>query len=145
MSSDSCWAANGVQTTSLTKIDRLSSGALFGSAGDGDIRALLALIDRVKSPNKLPTKAELSATRCETTGILAFKTGQVWMIVIEKQGEHFEAMVWPANRGIAGIGSGGEFAIGAMAAGKTPAEAVRIACRYDTNSRPPVHTVKLVQ
>lgn len=145
MACDSCWASNGVQTTSQTKIDRLSSGALFGSAGDGDIRALLALIDKVKSPDKLPTKAELAATRCEVIGIIVFKAGQVWMIAIEKQGEHFEAMIWPANRNIAGVGSGGEFAIGAMAAGKNPSEAVRIACRYDINSRPPVHTVKLAQ
>lgn len=145
MACDSCWASGGLQTTSLTKIDRLSSGALFGAAGDGDIRALLALIDKIKSPNKLPTKAELAATRCEATGIIAFKTGQVWMISVEKQGEHFEAMVWPANRNIAGVGSGGELAVGAMAAGKNAAEAVRIACRYDINSRPPVHSVKLTQ
>jgi hypothetical protein len=145
MACDSCWASNGMQTTSLTKIDRLSSGALFGASGDGDVRAVLALIDKVKSPDKLPTKAELAATRCELTGIIVFKTGQVWMIAIERQGEHFDAMVWPANRSIAGVGSGGELAIGAMAAGKNAIEAVRIACRYDINSRAPVHTVKLAQ
>lgn len=145
MASDSCWADEGLQTTSLSKIDRLSSGALFGAAGDGDIRALLALIDKVKSPDKLPTKAELAATRCEVKGILVFKAGQVWMIGIEKSGEHFDAMVWPANRSIAGVGSGGELAVGAMAAGKSAAEAVRIACRFDINSRPPVHSVKLAQ
>lgn len=145
MACDSCWASGGVQTTSMTKIDRLSSGALFGAAGDGDIRAVLALLDKIRSPAKLPTKAEFAATRCEVDGIIAFKTGQVWMLAIEKQGEHFDAMVWPANRNIAGVGSGGELAIGAMAAGKSAAEAVRIACRYDINSRPPVHAVKLVQ
>lgn len=40
-------------------------------------------------------------------------------------------------------GSGRDFALGAMAAGATAAEAVEIACRYDCYSRAPVETVTL--
>ena len=40
-------------------------------------------------------------------------------------------------------GSGADIAIGAMAAGATAEEAVRIACRYDTGSSEPVEVVRL--
>jgi hypothetical protein len=41
------------------------------------------------------------------------------------------------------IGSGGDVAMGAMLAGKTATEAVRIACKVDTACGLPVQTVKL--
>lgn len=143
MACDSCWASDSLQTTSLTKIERLSSGALFGAAGDGDIRAALALLDKIKSSSRLPSCADLAATRCDLKAILVFANGQPWMIDIGKEGPEFYGQVVPANRGIAGAGTGAELAIGAMAAGKSAAEAVRIACRYDINSRLPVHTLAL--
>ena len=43
----------------------------------------------------------------------------------------------------AAIGSGGDFAMGAMLAGKTPAESVRLACRVDSNSGGKVRTLRL--
>lgn len=41
------------------------------------------------------------------------------------------------------LGSGSELALGAMAAGASPAEAVTIACEYDGYSSLPVHVVGL--
>tara|TARA_R100000808_G_scaffold5213_3_gene16004 strand:+ start:6645 stop:7085 length:441 start_codon:yes stop_codon:yes gene_type:complete len=41
------------------------------------------------------------------------------------------------------IGSGGDLALGAMLAGKSPAEAVRLACRVDTNSGGRVKAYKI--
>ena len=41
------------------------------------------------------------------------------------------------------IGSGGALALGAMAAGASAEEAVRIACRFDHYSREPVHALHL--
>lgn len=144
MACDSCWADDNMQTTSMTKIDRLTSGALLGSAGDCDIRLLLSLIDKVKTPDKLPGRAELAATKTDYKGILVFPRGQVYMIDIgPSTGEQYDAQVWPANRGIAACGSGGKVALGAMGAGKSAQEAVAIACRFDINSKLPVHVVKL--
>lgn len=149
MACDSCWQANHVQTTSLTKIIRLASGALLGSAGDGDIRGLQTLLEKVKSLDRLPSRAELSALKCDIEGILAFPRGHVAMIAIFPGGpdrnnlDHYEAQVWLANRGLVAVGTGAELAIGAMAAGKSAREAVAIACRFDINSRLPVHAMTL--
>lgn len=41
------------------------------------------------------------------------------------------------------IGSGGHFAVGAMDAGATVEEAVRIACKRDPNTSEPVHVVAI--
>jgi len=43
----------------------------------------------------------------------------------------------------AAIGSGGDVAMGAMLAGKDPANAVRLACRVDSNSGGKIRTLKL--
>lgn len=42
------------------------------------------------------------------------------------------------------VGSGGDYAIGAMDAGKSAIEAVKIACRHDCNSSLPLHIMRLV-
>lgn len=41
------------------------------------------------------------------------------------------------------IGSGSPYAIAAMRMGASPAEAVAIACEFDTSSRPPIDVLKL--
>ena len=41
------------------------------------------------------------------------------------------------------IGSGRQYALGAMAAGQTTEQAVEIACRFDPYSKPPVETFSL--
>jgi hypothetical protein len=149
MACDSCWtdAGEAVQQTSLIKIVRLSSGALFGSSGDNDCRAVELLLDKIKTFDKLPTAIQLADTHCDCVGILAFKTGEAVIIEIKEPeaGEQVEwrASVYRANRGCAGVGTGGELAIGAMEAGATASQAVKIACGWDINSKPPVHVIQL--
>jgi len=145
LATDSCWTFGDTQTTSLIKVRRLASGALLGGAGDNDDRSVVTLLDKVKTFEKLPSKADLAATRCCFVGLLVLPRGKVVMIDIEPiEGyTHFDAQVWEANRGIAAIGSGSRYALGAMAAGKSAKDAVAIACRFDINSRPPVHTMAL--
>lgn len=41
------------------------------------------------------------------------------------------------------IGSGAPFAIGALAAGATPEQALKIAARFDPNTRPPIEVMTL--
>lgn len=149
MAGDSCWHVNNLQTTSMTKVVRLSSGSLFGAAGDGDIRALLTLLDKIKSVDRMPSRADLAALKCDIHAILVFPRAQISMISIAPGGpdcnnlDHYEAQIWPANRGFAAVGTGAELAIGAMAAGKSARQAVGIACKFDVNSRFPVHTLAL--
>lgn len=145
MACDSCWANFGTQTTSMTKIERLASGALLGGAGDSDIRSLIALIDKIKTPDKLPSRHDLSALKSDFHVLLAFPRGQVVHIASGGEEGRYDAQIWPANRGIAAAGSGADVALGAMAAGKTAREAVAIACRFDINSRLPVHTMALAK
>jgi hypothetical protein len=149
MAGDSCWQANNLQTTSMTKVTKLSSGSLFGAAGDGDIRALLTLLDKIRLLDRMPSRADLAALRCDVQAIWVFPQGQISMIAIAPGGldgdnlDHYDAQIWPANRGFAAVGTGAELAIGAMAAGKDARHAVGIACKFDINSRLPIHSVEL--
>jgi hypothetical protein len=153
MACDSCWASNGTQNVSATKIIRLSSGGLLGSAGDNDIRALVNLVDKIRSPSQLPSRRSLAETRISCEALLAFKSGDVWMI---STGGHDDAGYpidddadygcWPAATigGYAAAGSGADYALAAMDAGASARQAVEIACRRNIHCRLPVHTVKLL-
>jgi hypothetical protein len=109
MAGDSCWQANNLQTTSMTKVTRLSSGSLFGAAGDGDIRALLALLDKIRSADRMPSRNELAALKCDAQAILVFPRAQVLMMAIAPGGpdgnnlDYYDAQIWPANRGFAAV------------------------------------------
>lgn len=146
MACDSAWNVNGTFVTSMTKIDRLSSGALLGAAGDSDIRDLIRLLNPVRTADRLPGRFELAALRCNVHAILVLKNGDVYQIGIHPPDEddpNWSAEIYPVNKGGAAVGSGSEIAIGAMDAGRSAAEAVRIACGRDTQSRLPVHVVPL--
>lgn len=51
--------------------------------------------------------------------------------------------IWEVEHYYTAIGSGSDFAIGAMEAGADARKAVRIACKRDMNSRLPVHSLSL--
>lgn len=154
MACDSCWTYGSTQTVSHIKIKRLRSGALLGSAGDNDSRALETLLDTIKDPRKLPTRVQLAETKVEFMGLLALQSGGVWIIStgkIDEQGfpvdDEEDFGVWPATTmgGYAAVGSGGDYALAAMDAHATVTaeRAVEIACRRNVNCRLPVHKVRL--
>lgn len=157
MACDSCWASAGTQNVSMIKIKRLASGALLGSAGDNDNRQMEQLLDKIKSPDKLPSRADLAATKLEYEGLLALPRGGVWLISASRMNEAGYADadsvydetpdlgVWPAATmgGYAACGSGGDYALAAMDAGATARQAVEIACKRSIHCRPPVHVRKL--
>lgn len=152
MACDSCWSSNGTQNVSAIKITRTSAGSLIGSAGDNDARAMLELLDKIKTPAKLPSRAELAATKVEFDGLIAFQKGGVWQIVTGKhndagypEDEETDFGVWPATTigGYAAVGSGADYALSAMDAGASARDAVIIACRRNVYCRPPVHVIKL--
>lgn len=146
MASDSkCTDEFGAFFSRVPKIYRLSNGALLGAAGDADIRDVLAILDKA-THKKLPSRRELADTHTECSAILAFPSGHVFAVEIgptvigdvdfEWQAEVVECL----ERWIA-VGSGAQFAMGAMAAGKSAADAVHVACRFDSFSQAPVKSV----
>lgn len=149
---DSCWSCDDAIDSLMTKITRLSSGALIGQAGDNDARAIERLLDKVKSPAGLPLRDELLKIRLSYMGLLVFPRGRIFKVGLtnlpeSNWGDDFdqEVGIWEISTPFAAIGTGKEFAMGAMAAGKSAAESVRIACRYDINSRLPIHVVALAK
>jgi hypothetical protein len=151
MACDSCWTFGTTQVVSHIKIKRLKSGALLGSAGDNDSRALETLLDNIKDGSKLPTRQQLNETKVSFMGLLALPRGGVFVIAcgpVDEMGypkDSEDYGVWPATTmgGYAAVGSGADYALSAMDAGATAKEAVVIACRRDINSRPPVHVLRL--
>lgn len=145
MACDSCWTYSDTQVVSASKITRLSSGALLGQAGDNDARELESLLDKVKTARQLPLRSALAQVAVSFAGLLVLPNGQTFMVSCRENPKDFddEVGIWECNRGFAACGSGSDLAIGAMEAGKSAPESVRIACKFDINSRLPVHTVPL--
>ncbi len=146
MACDSCWATSeGLQEISLTKIRRLKSGALLGGAGEGDSRDAELLLENVKHEKDLPLRSKLQELHLDWTGLLVLPNGQVFTVATSDAPtkEYAEVGVCVFNRGFAAVGTGAEIAIGAMAAGKTAAEACKIVCDWDIHCRPPIHVIAL--
>lgn len=160
MACDACWDYNGTQVVSAIKISRLSSGALLGSAGDNDNRVVLELLDKIKDPRKLPSRAALADTKVRFMGLLALPRAGVWCInsgpVDEagwaavdsyKDDDADDLGIWPATTmgGYCAIGSGGDYALAAMDAHHdvSAARAVEVACRRNLSCRLPVYAIKL--
>ena len=152
MACDSCWSSYGsMQAESATKLRRLHSGALLGQAGDNDARAVIALLDRITDPEKLPSREQLAATRTDFEGLLVFPDRRAFIIAscpVDAQGfatDGGDIGVWPAATmgGYAAVGSGAEAALAAMDAGASAKRAVEIACQRNLFCRLPVHTMRL--
>lgn len=157
MSCDSCWEHNGTQVVSAIKIHRLASGALLGSAGDNDNRAIIELLDKIRDPKKLPSRGALAETKISFMGLIAFPKGGVWAVASgptdatgwpgRYDGDEEENGIWPLGTmgGYCAVGSGGDYALAAMDGhhSVSAAKAVEVACRRNLNCRPPVWTCKL--
>lgn len=146
MAGDSCWSYGGAVDTLSRKIHRLKSGALLGQAGDNDARDIIAMLENVKTPAALPTRRALLDTRIDFFGLLVFPKGRIFKISSSNllpENTACDVGVWEVQMPFTAVGSGSEIALGAMAAGRSAKDAVAIACRYDTASRPPVYEVPL--
>ncbi len=142
MASDSCITGKGIQEASIAKILRTSAGAIIGWSGDADNRAVLALLDKVKTSRNLPTKQEIMACVTDFSLIMAFRPNDVWFVECdEEENGRFSASICPANLSYAATGSGAHLVYGAMAAGKSARDAVVIACKFDSYSKLPVHSM----
>jgi ATP-dependent protease HslVU (ClpYQ) peptidase subunit len=152
MACDSCWTYGGTVDTLANKITRLSSGALLGQAGQNDGRAMVALLDKVKTPAQIPSYDALMNMRVDFLGLLVLPKGRIFKvstthIAPSNWGTDFDTDIgmWEITGLFSSVGSGGDLATAAMDCGKSARDAVRVACKYDPNSRPPVHIVSLAQ
>jgi hypothetical protein len=150
MACDSCWSLNGSLVDTLSdKIYRLKSGALLGQCGSNDARPMIKLLDNAKSEKQMPSYEEICAVKVSGMYLLVlpnrrmFKFQTTALAHEQWTDDLLDLGMWRIEQPFTAVGSGSEFAIGAMAAGKSAAEAIRIACRLDINSRLPLHTHKL--
>ena len=147
MACDSCWTYGDAVDTLSTKIARLKSGALLGMGGCNDSRQFIELLDNVKTFKQLPKYKELIEIRASFIGLLVLPSKEIVKIcttaLAQTDENSTELGIWPIEDGYAAIGSGADFAIGALDYGASARQAVKIACRRDINSRLPVRQVTL--
>ncbi len=145
MACDSQWTVGDVRGVSRTKIKRLRSGALLGTAGENDSRALEKLLDRVMSPKTLPMPKALHEMKQDLHGLLVFPNGRIFVIhtVACTDNEDEESGITEISGSYWAVGSGSHLALGAMWAGKSAEEAVAAGIKFDPNSAGPVVVERL--
>ena len=127
MAGDSLTSANGYILAYGQKVHRSADGRIFGCSG--------LTTDCRKFQRYMIEGGERPTLTDEFRALILNKDGTVdW---IDKEWEPVR-YVLPAA-----IGSGGELAQGAMLCGKSPAEAVEIACKFDRNSGGDIHSETL--
>jgi len=109
----------------VTKIRR-GENSIYGGCGDWD--------KLLKFYNSLESGADLDSDTDVT--VLELRSDGIWI---------YESTIIPAKikNDFWAIGTGANFAIAAMHLGLTPAEAVRLACLYDTSSHEPIDVMSL--
>lgn len=150
MACDSCWALNGSLIDNLAnKIYRLKSGALLGQCGSNDIRPMIDILQHAKTEKQMPSYEAICNVRVSGMYLLALPNRRVFKFATtalhpeQWTDDVADLGMWRVELPFAAVGSGTDLAMGAMAQGATAAQAVRVACRFDINSRLPLHTHKL--
>lgn len=117
----------------VSKIVRLTDGSLFACAGSQSQNARLkawALEGFIpENRPRFGPKAEVEALLIKPDGTIWYYDGSA---IPDKLEDKFYA-----------IGSGGAYALGAMACGRSAAQAVRIAARYDSTTSEPIDKMEL--
>lgn len=133
----------GTYHSKANKIKRTKAGALIGQSGDADCRALMALMDNIKSGAKMPSSKELAATECYGSFLCVFPAGDVWTIDIYTMADPDQwcAQACPVTgmHSIASAGCGGDLATAFMRAGKSARQAVASVCEINAFCAPPIY------
>lgn len=128
--------------TNAQKIYRLKNGAVVGTAGDSDDRDVRALLEKA-TPRRMPSRKDLAETKTTFEGIMVFPKGQVFSVNVWREKDEWRGAVDPISDTIIATGHGWQFAYGAMEAGASPIDAVRITCRRDITCALPVQYEKI--
>lgn len=109
-------------------VEKLRKGkhSLYGACGDWD--KILKFYSVLESGGDLDSDIDVT--------VLELRSDGIWI---------YESTIIPARikNDFWAIGTGANFAIAAMHLGLSPAEAVKLACIYDTSSHEPVDAMKL--
>jgi hypothetical protein len=110
----------------LTEKLRRGQESIYGGCGDWD--------KLLKFYNSLESGADLDSDTDVT--VLELRSDGIWI---------YESTIIPAKikNDFWAIGTGANFAIAAMHLGLNPAEAVKLACLYDTSSHEPIDVMSL--
>ena len=133
MAADSACFGSSLYQGEVDKLWVLPSVGLVGCCGE--IGAMIQVIDWLQGKVDRGKKPELPDD-CDFEGLVVDPQGQVL---------HYDRHLVPIRitNAFHAIGSGRKLALGAMEAGASAEQAVRIACRYDHISREPVKTIRL--
>lgn len=121
----------------VSKIFKLKDGRYAAGCGNS-YHALCAVVAWMNAGSKADSRPDIPADDAPD------------MIVIDKKGV-VSWVIWPYVNGVAltepffAVGSGSEFALGAMAAGANARRAVEIACRFDASSGQGIDAVRVVK
>jgi hypothetical protein len=109
-------------------VEKLRKGqeSIYGGCGDWD--KLLKFYNSLESGGDLDSDTDVT--------VLELRSDGIWI---------YESTIIPAKikNDFWAIGTGANFAIAAMHLGLTPAEAVKLACLYDTSSHEPIDVMSL--
>lgn len=146
MCSDSLATADGKRWGRSKKLHRLKSGAILGTAGDCDSRAVNELLDLCETEADLPSSADLRKTRTIFGGLLWLPDRTLWVIDIDQ--DEYDADVWYAQinqclEKYAVHGSGYLEAETVLRLGMSAEEAVKAAIKSDIHCGGPVQKMTL--
>jgi ATP-dependent HslUV protease subunit HslV len=117
----------------VTKLERLPDGSIVGFSGDSKlIPRLVRWISRGMTARNRPRFKDDDVAEV----LLVKPDGTVWLVDTSLVPERITSAQ-------AAIGSGGPYAMGAMACGRDAEAAVNIACLFDSSSSPPVETMSI--
>lgn len=121
------------------KIIRLLDGSLFGLSGDAECQHIINVLNDSTIPQDQIALA-LGQVKSESNSLLVRPDGQ--MVWISTNGEGWGEYS-PFTDKFAAVGTGRQFAYGAMEADASAEKAVEIACRRTCYSGPPITVVRL--
>lgn len=114
------------------KWGKLADGRVVAACGNGEERpAVMAWLDQGGEPSRFPKLEEIQ--------VIVFDAVSVYEYLPHSHGHPYERKPEP----FFAWGSGADVAIGAMAAGASAEEAVRIAARYDVHTGGEIEVIHL--
>jgi len=117
-----------------TKVFHLPNNSIVGMAGDTDDRGVFELLGKADIEFcERPTKEELIETRTTVDALWVWPDQRLWSVYVTYRADESEwqAYVSEIHSDYAAVGSGGKFALGAMAFGASAEEAVEVASEFD--------------
>ena len=133
MASDSACFDSSLYQGEVDKLWTLPPIGLIGCSGE--IGAMIQFVDWLKDGSDRKRKPDFPDD-CDFESIVVSPDGEVM---------HYDRHLVPIRvaNDLHAIGSGRKLALGAMMAGASADEAVKIACHYDMVTREPIRTIRL--